>query len=164
MFPTSLLGIVVLLIAIFVAFKLIKSIVKIGIIVVLFLLGSYLLFGGIPFIGDGDMDTDTLPIPDDSRVKDIIVTAKNIAWGVEVVSTAWDSDDTLLIAVTNTGQLPLSDIQVWVNDDEVQITNTAPESLEKGDTVILDTNYMAKGPMTIRVQAGRAEDEITANP
>jgi len=51
-----------------------------------------------------------------------------------------------------------------VNDDEVQITNTAPESLEKGDTVILDTNYMAKGPMRIRVQAGRAEDEITANP
>lgn len=168
----ALAGLAILIIAVFIGFKLIKGMFKIGLLLALFLLGSYLLFGGLPSLqgmlsgepASGDIAPGGVAIPEDSRVKDIIVTAKNIAWGVEIVSAAWDSDGTLLIALVNTGQFPLSGIRVWVNGDEVTITNTLSESLEKGDAAILDTDYMARGPMAIRVEAGEAEDEITANP
>ena len=169
MFPNTLLGIAILLIAVYIGFKLFKNILKIGIFLLLILIGSYLLFGGIPtdmsaLSQPSVSQNDTLQLPQDSRIKDIIVAAKDIAWGIEIVAAQWDSDGTLLVAVTNTGQLTISGIQVWVNGEEVDITNTAPPSLEKGDTAILDTNYMAKGSMTIRVKAGQAEDEISANP
>lgn len=179
MIPSTLLGIAILLIAIYIGFKLFKNILKIGIFLLLILIGSYLLFGGIPTDmsslsqpssgqltqgQNGTLQPQQDQLPEGSRIKDIIVAAKDIAWGIEIVAAQWDSDGTLLVAVTNTGQLTISGIKVWVNGEEVDITNTAPTSLEKGDTAILDTNYMAKGQVAIRVRAGQAEDEISANP
>ena len=164
-----LIGLLILIIAIFIGFKLIKSIIKIGVVIALVLVGAYLLFGGIPRgMPFGEMgalqgENETLSLPQDSRVKDIIVAAKDIAWGIEIVATQWDSDGTLLVAVTNTGQFSISGVQVWVNGEEVEVTNSHPGTIEKGDTVILDTNYMAKGSMAVRVKAGQAEDEIAAN-
>jgi len=160
MIPQSLAGIAILLLAVFIGFKLFKSAIKIGIVLILFLLGAYLIFGGLPSMGEDE--TNQIAIPEESRIKDIIVTAKDIAWGIEIVGTEWDSDGTLLIAVTNTGQLKISNIEIWVNDEEVTITNSPKQTLEKGDTTILDTNYMAQGPVKVRVKAGQAEDEITA--
>ena len=160
MLPQSLAGIAIILIAIFIGFKLFKSAIKIGIVLILFLLGAYLIFGGMPPVGEDE--SNSISIPQESRIKDIIVAAKDIAWGIEIVGTEWDSDGTLIIAVTNTGQLTISGIEAWVNDEPVEITNSPKETLEKGDTTIIDTNYMAKGPMRIRVKAGQAEDEITA--
>jgi len=158
---TPLFGIIVLIIAAYVAFKLIKSIVKIAVVFLLVLVGAYLLFGGMPPLSMPSLGGDSVSVPEDSRVKDIIVAAKDIAWGIEILAAEHDSDGTLLIAVANTGQFEISGIQVWVNGEEVAVTNSPPGALEKGETAILDTNYMARGQATIKVVAGQAEDEIT---
>ena len=165
MLPQSLLGIVILIAAIFIGFKLIKSVVKIGFVVLLVIIAGYLIFGGMPEVGglgDGEAGV-ALPQFENSSVKDVIVAVKNVAWGVEVLSADFDSDGTLVLAIANTGQLQLSGVEIYVNGELVGVTNSPPEVLEKGDVGIFDTDYQATGPAVIIVKAGKAKTEAAVN-
>jgi len=167
MLPNSLLGVAIVLAAIYIGFRLLKSIAKIGFLALILLLAGYLIFGGIPQMAIPDNatlpDVQDLKEIQNSSIGSIIVAVKNVAWGAEILGADFDSDGTLVVVVANTGQFPLEGLDIYVNGELVGITNSPPGLLEKGDIGIFDTDYQARGPAVIRVRAGRAETELAVN-
>ena len=81
----------------------------------------------------------------------------------EILGAEFDSDGTLVVVVANTGQFPVSGVEVYVNGEQVEVTNGLPERMEKGEVRIIDTDYQASGPAVIGIKAGKAEAEATFN-
>ncbi|MFH1786177.1 MAG: hypothetical protein ABH829_00785 [archaeon] len=160
----AILGIVLLLVVIYTGTKILKDFVKGLILMALVLVASFMIVGGmpelkaVPLLG-GMLSPAAEDVKLDSSVDSVILAVKDIAWSIDVAAVSKDSEGRMLIAVTNTGQLALTDFAVAINGADVQVLNQVPEKLEKGESAILQTGYTGYGVVQITVVSGQATAE-----
>ena len=132
-------GIILLLIAIYIAFKILKNILLGLIVIVLILVSSFLIFGSIqifrkiPFIGRFFPE---IPTPEG-----IIVAIKDIFHSIDIIEVSRDSQNNLLVAVANTGKLEVSNLRIFVDNQTTGIINTPKDPLKSGEITIIQINW-----------------------
>jgi hypothetical protein len=133
-------GVILLLIAIYVGFKILKNLIIGLILLIMIVLACFLIFGSIsslraiPFIGRLIPKIPTTP-------QGVIIAIKDILYSIDVAGVDKDSHDNLLIAVANTGKLEVSNISVFVDNQTVNITNSIKDPLKSGEITIIQTNW-----------------------
>jgi len=129
-------GLIIFAIVVIIVFKILKEIIVGLILIGLVIVASTLVLGyfdatTVPFIGQW--------IPKFTNTS-IVVIVKNIFYNIEIPSVARDSQNNLLIVVTNTGKLELSGFNVTVDSTAAQIKNKVLP-LKSGQTAILQTDW-----------------------
>ena len=139
MIITIIIGIILLAIAIYLGFKVLKNIFLGAIVLVLILTSSFLIFGSIqiytkiPFIGQY--------FPENPTPESIIVSIKDIFYNIDVIDVNRDSEQNLLIAIANTGKFEASNIRIFVDNQTTGIINTPKDPLKSGEMTIIQTNW-----------------------
>lgn len=134
-----IVGIAILLVAIYVGIKILKNIIIGVILIFLVLIASFLIFGSIPnlreipFIGQF--------LPSISGPQDVILAIKNILYSIEIVDVSRDSQNNLLIAIANTGKLEVSQIKVFIDNQTASIVNSPKDPLKSGEITLIQTNW-----------------------
>ncbi|MEM5843725.1 MAG: hypothetical protein QW841_00545 [Candidatus Aenigmatarchaeota archaeon] len=134
-----IVGVLLLLIAVYIGIKILKNIILGIILIFLVLFGSFLIFGSIPnlreipFIGQF--------LPSISGPQDVILAIKNILYSIEVVDVSRDSQNNLLIAIANTGKLEVSQIKVFIDNQSVKILNSPKDPLKSGEITLIQTDW-----------------------
>ncbi len=145
-------GIMVFAIAVIVVLKVLKEVIVGLILIGLVIVASTLVLGyfdtsAVPFIGGW--------IPKFSNAS-IVVVVKNILYNMEILSVSKDSQNNLLISVTNTGKLELSGFNVTVDGQSVQIKNKVLP-LKSGQTAIIQTDWNKDfAKVTVKTQQATA--------
>lgn len=134
-----IVGIILFLIAIYIAFKILKNIFLGLIVIVLILISSFLIFGSIqifrkiPFIGQFFPE---IPTPEG-----IIVAIKDIFYSVDIIEVSRDSQKNLLIAIANTGKFEVSNLRIFIDNQTAGIINTPKDPLKSGEITIIQINW-----------------------
>ena len=163
--PQAIFGFVLLAIVLVTGAKIFKEFFKGMVLIVLALIAGFLIVGGMPELGQvpvvGDLFVPDVAgqMPADGSVESVILAVKDIAWSVDISTISTDSSGGVLIAVTNTGQLPLSEFDVSINGDAAEIKNTLPAELKKGESAIIQTGYSGFGFVEVKIVSGEAEAE-----
>ena len=149
-------GLVILGIAIFIAFKLLRS-VAIGVaLVLLVFLASYLIMGSFPDLQKTPVIGKYLSgIP--RTTGEAIGVIKDTLYSIEILSVSRDSDNNLLITVANTGKMDVTDFNVFVDNIKVSILNNPKTLLKSGEVTIIQVDW--KGDFdSISVQTDKNSD------
>jgi hypothetical protein len=160
----TIVGILIVLIAIRTLVKVVKDIAGGLISIVLLMIGATLIFGTpieigqVPIIGSvfGSLDQNV-------SVQDVGIMLKDIAWSVKILGASKDAEGSLVIALANTGQVSFTKIEVFVDDMQVKIANSPKFPIKKGEVRLIDTDYVGEGLKKIKVKAGSAEDEFVVD-
>ena len=153
----TILGIVLLGIVIVTMLKIVKNIVQGLVLILLVIIATSLILGGIPSLSEVPVVGSYLT-PNTSG--GVISAIKGIAWGIEILAAEKDAEGNLLIAVRNSGQFELTDFRVYTNNETLAITNSPKIPLKKDETTFIITDYQPSGIVKIRVEANLAADEL----
>ncbi|MCS7105853.1 MAG: hypothetical protein NZ942_00855, partial [Candidatus Aenigmarchaeota archaeon] len=134
-----IVGILVLLIAIYIGIKILKNIITGVILIFLVLFGSFLIFGSLPNLREIPVIGQFLPSI--SGPQDVILAIKNILYNIEIVEVSRDSLNNLLIAIANTGKLEVSQIRVFVDNQSTRILNSPKDPLKSGEITLIQTDW-----------------------
>ena len=146
-------GIIILAIVIFIGIRIFRNIIVGIVLIALVLIASFLILGSwpnlqeIPFIGK------YIPrIP--TTTGEFIVAIKSFFYSMKIEVNR-DKAGNLLIAVTNTGRMSLSNFKVFVDGDAVPITNSPKDPLNSGEVTIIQIEW-AGSFNQIRVESDQA--------
>ncbi len=156
----AILGLVILAVAVWTAFRIFHSIFKGLLLIGLAIIATSLVIGGTPELGSLPLVGSILPQYANFSSSEVVAAAKGIAWGIKIIAVERAGNGNMLVAVENTGQLDLSEYKVFVNGQQVPIINLPKAPLKKGEGAVLETNPFAGAEVKIRVESGYAKDEL----
>jgi len=133
-FP-ALIGVALLLLVIYAAFKVLKGIISGLILLALGVFAFYLIYGSLPQIPF---------LPRIPALGDLIGFIIGFFYKLEIVSISRDAANNLLITVRNGGRLSLSGFQVLVNEKVVEIINEPTDPLPSGQSTVLQVDWKAE--------------------
>jgi hypothetical protein len=134
-----IIAIIILAIIIFTIIKTIQNLIVGVSLIAIILVAAYLLLGyvpslkGIPIIGPY--------IPSMPTIADMITWIKRYFRNVEINEVSRDSENNLLIIITNTGKFQVSNISVFVDNKSVNIINEPKDPLKYGETTSIQTDW-----------------------
>jgi hypothetical protein len=134
-----IIGIAILAIIIYTMFKIVKNII-VGLILIFFaLIAGNLILGSLP-------SPRSIPIigplfPQVPSSTDIISYITRFFRNVEILDVSRDSNNNLLITVTNAGRLQVSNFTVYVDDNQAKIINKPTDPLKSGQTTVIQTDW-----------------------
>jgi len=135
-----IIGIILLVIAVYVGFKILKNVIVGAILIGLVILASLLIFGSIPNLRDIPIIGGLFPsIP--TTPGEILVSIRNIIYNIEILGVNRDAQNNLLVTVVNTGKLEVSGLNVSVDNQTVRIINTPKDPLKSGEVTIIQTDW-----------------------
>lgn len=153
-FVPLLIGIALLLIVIYIGFKILKNVLLGIVLIVLVAIASFLILGYVPSPRDIPIIGQFFPsIP--TTPEGVVIAIKDILHNINIVDVNRDSQNNLLIAVANTGKQSVSGLKVFVDNQTAGILNSIKDPLGSGEVTIIQTNW--KGNFTsILIQTNEA--------
>ncbi|MEM5797148.1 MAG: hypothetical protein QXD72_00455 [Candidatus Aenigmatarchaeota archaeon] len=128
-------GIALLIIAVYVIFRIIGNIALGALLALIVFLASYLLVGSFPKLGDIPFIGRFIPTTGKA-----IALIKDFAYSIDIIGVSTSSNGNLLITVANTGQLEVSNFTAYVDEHYVDILNNK-HSLKSGDVYVFELNF-----------------------
>ncbi|MBI2547374.1 MAG: hypothetical protein HYW23_02920 [Candidatus Aenigmarchaeota archaeon] len=130
-----LFGVALLAIAGYIIFRIVGNIALGVLLVLIVFLASYLLVGSFPKL-------DSIPVigrfvPTTGNAIDVF---KNLTYNIDVITVARDSNNNLLVAVSNVGQSDATNITAYVDGNQINILNNQTV-LKAGDRYIIELNW-----------------------
>lgn len=157
-----IITVLVLLVAAYVVYKIVKGIVSNVILVVLIAIVFLIVSGSIPQVKS---KIESIPFVGGLLSKaptmfGFAEMAWKLLYNVEIMDPACASDNNLLITVKNSGRLDVSGIKVLVNDKDAGVTNKPSDPLKSGQSTTIQTDHNAgadcKGFEKIEVKTDQA--------
>ncbi|MDI6798664.1 MAG: hypothetical protein QMD12_01540 [Candidatus Aenigmarchaeota archaeon] len=142
-----IIGIILLIIAVYFGFKILKNIIIGAILIGLVILASFLIFGsipdlrGIPIIGGLFQTIGGLFPSMPTTAGEILVGIRNIIYNIEILGVNRDAHNNLLVTVVNTGKLEVSELRVFVDNQTVRTINLPKDPLKSGEVTIIQTDW-----------------------
>jgi len=141
----AIIGLVLLVIIIYVAFKVLKNLVFGLVLIGIVIFASFLIFGSLPDLRALPLIGKYLPeLP--STTGEVIGIVKNVFYNIDILSVSRDSQNNLLINVANTGRMSVSGFQVFVDGMLVNIVNDPKDPLDSKEVTTIQTDW--KGDFT----------------
>lgn len=137
-------GLAILAIIFYIAMRLLHSIVFGVVLIVLVFVASYLAIGAFPDLKAVPIIGPFLNLP--STLGEALETVRGFFVNIDIISTARDSENNLLITVTNNGVFELTDYKVYVGNTTAAIKNKPKEPLRYKETTTIETDW--KGNFT----------------
>ncbi len=128
-------GVALLVVVVYIIFRIIGNITLGALLVLAVFLASYLLVGSFPSLGDVPVIGNFIPTTGKA-----IAVIKDFSYSMDVIGVSTSSSDNLLITVANTGQLEISNFTTYVDNQQVDILNNK-DSLNSGDVVVFELNW-----------------------
>jgi len=128
-------GVALLVIVVYIIFRIIGNISLGVLLALLVFLASYLLLGSFPKLGDLPVIGNFIPTTGRA-----IATIKDFAHSMDIIGVSTSSDENLLVTVANTGQLVVSNFTSYVDEKNVDILNKK-DSLNSGDVVVFELDW-----------------------
>lgn len=159
---TPIITVLILIVAAYVVYKIVKGIVSNIIMVVLIAVAFLVVSGSIPQVKSR---IESIPLVGGLLSKAPTVFGfVDMAWkffyNLEIMDPSCASDNTLLITVKNSGRLDVSGTKVLIDDKDVSITNKPSDPLKSGQSTTIQTDYNAgtdcKGFEKIEVKTDQA--------
>lgn len=143
-------GVALLIIVIYIIFRVIGNIALGTLLVMIVFLASYLLIGSFPSLEDLPIIGGFIPTTGKA-----IAVIKDFAYSVDIIGLSASSEGNLLATVVNTGQLDVSNFTAYVDGQKVGILNQK-ESLKSGEVVVFELDWN-KEFKTVLIKADKAE-------
>ena len=154
-----IIGIILLVIAVYVGFKILKNIIVGAILIGLVILASFLIFGSIPDLRAIPIIGGLFPsIP--TTPGEILVSIRNIVYNIEILGANRDAQNNLLVTVVNTGKLEVSELKLFVDNQTVNIINIPKDPLKSGEVTIIQSDWN-KSFTEVLVQTDQANATYT---
>lgn len=128
-------GVALLVVVVYIIFRMIGNIAMGALLVLVVFLASYLLIGSFPKLGDMPVIGNFIPTTGKA-----IAIIKDFAHSIEIIGVSASSDGNLLATVANTGQLVVSNFTAYVDDQSLDILNKK-DSLKSGDVVVFELDW-----------------------
>ena len=128
-------GIALLVVVVYIIFRIMGNIALGALLVLGVFLASYLLLGSFPSLADIPVIGNFIPTTGKA-----IAVIKNFAYSMDIIGVSTSSDNNLLVTVANTGKLDISNFTAYVNDKQVDILNNK-DSLKSGDVVVFELDW-----------------------
>lgn len=128
-------GVALLVIAVYIIFRIIGNIALGTLLVLIVFLASYLLVGSFPSLGDVPVIGAFIP-----KTGKAIAVIKDFAYSMDIIGVSPSSDGNLLVTVVNTGQLELSDFTAYVDGSNTTILNNK-NLIKSGDVVVFELGW-----------------------
>ena len=136
----AIIGVIILAIVIYVAFKMIGSIaVGLGLIAIVFV-ASYFILGSVPDLRAVPIIGKYLPeFP--STTGEAIAIIRNVFYSLKVLDVSKDAEGKLLVTVANTGKMELSGIKIFIDGQQVGVLNNPEDPLESGKVTVMQLDW-----------------------
>lgn len=128
-------GVALLVVVMYIIFRVIGNIALGMLLVMIVFLASYLLVGSFPELSNIPVIGNFIPTTGKA-----IAVIKDFAYSMDVIGVSTSSDGNLLVTVANTGQLEVSNFTAYVNEQNVNILNNK-NSLESGDVIVFELDW-----------------------
>ena len=128
-------GVALLVVAVYIIFRIIGNIAMGALLVLIVFLASYLLIGSFPSLGNVPFIGNFIPTTGKT-----IAVIKDFAYSTDIIGVSTSSDENLLVTLVNTGQLEISNFTAHVDGQKVDILNTK-DSLKSGDVVVFELGW-----------------------
>jgi hypothetical protein len=153
----AIIGVAILLIAIYATFKLLRGLISALILLGLALFAFYLIFGSIPQLKAIPIIGPFLPtLP--TTPGEMVGWIRQFFYGLEISGVGRDATDNMLVVVKNTGRLDVSGFKVLVDGRQVRIVNEPTDPLKAGQVTVLQLDWKA-GFRLVRVETDQAVAE-----
>ena len=158
--PQIAIGIFLFLVALYLILKVMKNVLLVLVAIVILFMSYTFIYGSSPEVCTFPViGTIIKPICSfSSNPSGIIVAVKDIFYNTDVIATSRDSQNNLLVVVSNTGKLNLSGFKITVDGNQVGIKNKIPDSLKSGETYVFTTNFSASCS-NVTVQTNQIESK-----
>ena len=135
-----LFGIIIILVVIYIAFKILKNII-IGVIIMgLVMVASYLIIGSFPKLGGIPIIGRFLPeLP--TSTGEAIAYMRNVFYHLDILAVTRDINNNLLVTIANTGKLAVSGLSVYVDGNPVEILNQPKDPLLPKEATIIQVSW-----------------------
>jgi len=135
-----IIGVLILLIVIYVAFRILKNLVFGLILIVVILFAAFLIFGSLPDLRSIPVIGQLIPrLP--TSTGDAIAIIKNVFYNIDILGVTRDSASNLLITVANTGKLSVSELKVFIDNETARIINNPKDPLPSKETTIIQVDW-----------------------
>jgi hypothetical protein len=140
---TFIFGIVLFAVAFYFILKVLKNIILGAMAIFVLLLAYTFIFGSTPEVCTMPMIGKIIsPICNFTYNTTAISTAvKKVFYGIDIIATSRDNQNNLLVVVSNTGTFDQANIQVFVDNSTVKMTNKFKDPLKPGETTVIHTNF-----------------------
>lgn len=136
----AIFGIIILVVIVYVALKILKNLVLAFVLISLVFIASYFIFSSLPDLSTVPIIGQFIPkLP--STTGEAIAVIKNVFYSIDILATSRDSQNNLLITVVNTGKMEVSNFEVFVDGDRVEIINNPADPLKSGKTTVFQTDW-----------------------
>jgi hypothetical protein len=134
-----LFAIILLIVVVFIGLRILGNIITGIVMVALVMIASFVIAGSWP-------DLQTIPVigkyvPSLPSSTDAIAVVRNLVYSIDILGASRDSDNNLLVVVANTGRLDISDLNVSVDNQTVQVINTVDYPLKSKQVTVLQTDW-----------------------
>ncbi len=128
-------GVALLVVVVYMIFRIIGNITLGALLVLIVFLASYLLVGSFPELGDVPIIGGFIPTTGKA-----IAVIKDFAHSMDIIGVSSGSDGNLLVTVANTGQLEIANFTAYVDGRNVTILNNRG-SLKSGGVVVFELGW-----------------------
>ncbi|MBI2005145.1 MAG: hypothetical protein HYS80_00070 [Candidatus Aenigmarchaeota archaeon] len=128
-------GIALLVVVVYIIFRVIGNVALGALLVLVVFLASYLLLGSFPSLGGIPVVGKFIPTTGKA-----IAVIKNFAYSMDIIGVSTSSNGNLLLTLVNTGRLEVSNFTAYVDDQQVEILNEK-DSLSSGDVVVFELDW-----------------------
>jgi len=129
---------------VYVAFRMLNSIVLgTGLILVVFV-ASYFILGYLPRIQDVPVIGQYLGkyMPEfPSTTGEAIAIIRNVFYSMQVLDVSRDANGDLLVTVANTGKMQLSGLEALVDGQKQRLLNNPKDPLKSGEVTVLQLDW-----------------------
>lgn len=144
-------GVALLVVAVYIIFRIVGNIALGAILVLVVFLASYLLVGSFPRLGDIPFIGNFIPTTGKA-----IAVIKDFKYSTEIIGVSTSSNGNLLVTLANTGQLEISNFTAYADGQKVDILNNK-DSLKSGDVVVFELDWKDEFKKLV-IKTDQAED------
>ena len=133
-------GLIVVAIIVFVVMRIVGNITLGILLVAVVFVISYVLIGSFPNVKEIPIIGRLFEFTP-SITGDFSSGINNLFFRIEIIGTARDSQNNLLVVIENTGIFDVNDYNILVDNTTARITNTPKDPLKPSETTTLETDW-----------------------
>jgi len=156
----AIIGLALLVIIVYIAFKVLKNLIFGLILIVFVFFAAFLIIGSLPDLRSIPIIGRFIPqLP--TSTGEVITILRNVFYRIDILSVSRDLQNNLLITIANRGKMEVSGFKVFVDGQSVDITNNPKDPLKSGEVATIQTNWN-KGFSEVLVSTKQASTTYTA--
>jgi len=135
-----IIGIIILAIVIFMIIKIGQNLIVGVALIALTLIAAYLILGYLPSLKTVPIIGPYIPeMP--TSFTGLITWIKRYFQNIEIKEISKDAKNNLLVTISNTGKIQVSNINIFVDNKSVKIINKPKDPLKPGEVTSIQTDW-----------------------